>query len=139
MFSTDIIRKIKYYVYLLSDPNTGDSSIEYFRYRIENEEYVSGQIYNLNAEYKLSVNSPDLGLYGAEIISGTVNITDMTVPSLTFSNLDLNYESTGLQYLNLQRFLASLNEKGVILSICSKNNDVQTVIQLKQKYVHHIN
>ena len=78
------------------DVNTGDSSIEYFLYQIVNEDYEVGQTYNLNADYKLSVNSPDLGLYGAEIISGTVNITDMSVPSLQFSNLDLNYESTGV-------------------------------------------
>ena len=73
------------------DVNTGDSSVEYFRYRIENENHISGQAYSLDAEYKLSVNSPDLGLYGAEIISGIVNITNMSIPSLQFSNLDLNY------------------------------------------------
>ena len=78
------------------DVNTGDSSIEYFLYQIVNEDYEVGQTYNLDADYKLSVNSPDLGLYGAEIISGTVNITNMSVPSLQFSNLDLNYESTGV-------------------------------------------
>ena len=40
-----------------------------------------------------------------------------------YDGVDLNYESTGLQYLNLQRFLLSLNEKGIILSICSKNTE----------------
>ena len=84
------------------DINTGDSSIEYFRYRIENEEYSSGEVYDLNAEYKLSVHSPDLGLYGSEIIAGTVNITNMTIPYLTFSNLDLNYESTGVSGAEFQ-------------------------------------
>ena len=78
------------------DVNTGDSSIEYFRYRIQNEEYSPEEEYNLNAEYKLTINSPDLGLYGTDIISGTVNITNMSVPYLTFSNLDLNFESTGV-------------------------------------------
>jgi len=82
------------------DVNTGDSSIEYFLYKIVNNTYNSpypDQIINsLKAEYKLSVNSPELGLYGAEIISGIVNITDMSVPFLQFSNLDLNYESTGV-------------------------------------------
>lgn len=45
------------------------------------------------------------------------------VGDVGYNGVDLNYESTGLQYLNLQRFLLSLNEKGVILSICSKNNE----------------
>ena len=84
------------------DINTGDSSIEYFRYRIENEEYINGEAYDLNAEYKLSVNSPDLGLYGSEIISGTVHITNMTIPYITFSNLDLNYTSTGVSGAEFQ-------------------------------------
>ena len=84
------------------DVNTGDSSIEYFRYRIENENHSNGQIYSLDADYKLSVNSPDLGLYGTEIISGTVNITNMSIPYLTFSNLDLNYESTGVAGADFQ-------------------------------------
>lgn len=45
------------------------------------------------------------------------------VGDVGYNGVDLNYESTGLQYLNLQRFLLSLNKKGVILSICSKNNE----------------
>ena len=87
------------------DVNTGDSSIEYFLYKIVNNTYNSPPdetINSLKAEYKLSVNSPDLGLYGAEIISGTVNITNMTVPFLQFSNLDLNYESTGVPGADFQ-------------------------------------
>ena len=79
------------------DINTGNSSIEYFRYRIDNEEYNPNlESYNLKAEYKLTINSPDLGLYNSDIIAGTINITDMVVPSLVFSNLDLNYESDGV-------------------------------------------
>ena len=84
------------------DISTGDSSIEYFRYRIENEDYSSDQEYNLNAEYRLTINAPDLGLYGTDIISGTVNITNMSSPYLTFSNLDLNYESTGVAGADFQ-------------------------------------
>ena len=84
------------------DVNTGDSSVEYFLYQIVNDNYEPGQAYNLDAEYRLSVNSPDLGLYGAEIISGTVNITNMTIPTLQFSNLDLNYESTGVSGADFQ-------------------------------------
>ena len=61
------------------DINTGDSSVEYFLYQILNDNYEAGQTYDLDAEYKLSVNSPDLGLYGAEIISGIVNITNMSI------------------------------------------------------------
>ena len=84
------------------DINTGDSSVEYFRYRIQNEEYLNNQEVNLNAEYKLTINSPDLNLYATEIISGTINITNMVVPYLTFSNLDLNYESTGVAGANFE-------------------------------------
>ena len=81
------------------DVNTGDSSIEYFLYKIVNNTHNSPPdeiISSLKVEYKLSVNSPELGLYGAEIISGIVNITEMYSPFLQFSNLDLNYESTGV-------------------------------------------
>ena len=45
------------------------------------------------------------------------------VGDVGYDGVDLNYESTGLQYLNLQRFLLSLNEKGIILSMCSKNTE----------------
>jgi hypothetical protein len=49
------------------DINTGDSSVEYFKYRIINE--ASNTTNKLKVEYKLSINSSDLSLYGAEILS----------------------------------------------------------------------
>ena len=76
------------------DINTGDSSIEYFKYRIINKS--SNYINNLKVEYKLSINSSDLSLYGSEILSGSINISEMSVPELIFSNTDINYESTGV-------------------------------------------
>ena len=80
------------------DINTGDSSIEYFKYRIINES--SNSINNLKVDYKLSINSSDLSLYGSEILSGSINISDMNVPELIFSNTDINYESTGVPGAN---------------------------------------
>ena len=82
------------------DINTGDSSIEYFKYRIINES--SNSINNLKVDYKLSINSSDLSLYGSEILSGSINISDMNVPELLFSNTDINYESTGVPGANFQ-------------------------------------
>jgi len=82
------------------DINTGDSSIEYFKYRIINES--SNSINNLKVDYKLSINSSDLSLYGSEILSGSINISDMNVPELLFSNTDINYESSGVPGANFE-------------------------------------
>ena len=82
------------------DINTGDSYVQYFKYRIVNEEYNASIPSSLKAEYKLIANSPDLGLFNTEIISGTINITEMSVPELVFSNLDINYESDGVPGAN---------------------------------------
>jgi len=82
------------------DINTGDSYVQYFKYRIVNEEYNPSIPSSLKAEYKLTVNSPDLGLINAEIISGEISITEMSVPELMFSNLDINYESDGIPGAN---------------------------------------
>ena len=38
--------------------------------------------------------------FNTEIISGTVNISEMSVPELVFSNLDINYESDGVPGAN---------------------------------------
>ena len=44
------------------------------------------------------------------------------VGDLGYNNVDLSYESIGLEFLKFQNFLLSLHNKGIILSICSKNN-----------------
>ena len=59
------------------DVNTGDSSIEYFRYRIKQEDLSVDQ---LEAHYSLVINSPDLNLYNFELISGVVSISDIQMP-----------------------------------------------------------
>ena len=82
------------------DINTGDSSIEYFKYRIINED--SNAANKLKVDYKLSINSSDLSLYGSEILSGSINVSDMSVPELIFSNTDINYESTGVPGANFE-------------------------------------
>ncbi|MDB4126281.1 hypothetical protein N9597_03255 [Candidatus Marinimicrobia bacterium] len=82
------------------DINTGDSSIEYFKYRIINED--SNTTNKLKIDYKLSINSSDLSLYGSEILSGSINVSDMSVPELIFSNTDINYESTGVPGANFE-------------------------------------
>ena len=80
------------------DINTGNSSVEYFKYRIINED--SNATNELKVEYKLSINSSDLSLYGSEILSGSINVSNMSVPELIFSNTDINYESTGVPGAN---------------------------------------
>ena len=82
------------------DINTGDSSVEYFKYRIINKD--SNATNKLKIEYKLSINSSNLSLYGAEILSGSINVSDMSVPELIFSNTDINYESTGVPGANFE-------------------------------------
>ena len=82
------------------DINTGNSSIEFFKFRIINKS--SNAINNLKVDYKLSINSSDLSLYSSEILSGSINISDMSVPELIFSNTDINYESTGVAGANFE-------------------------------------
>ena len=53
------------------DIETGDSNVEYFRYRIKNENQT---INDLEAHYSLIINSPDLNLSNFEMMSGIVNI-----------------------------------------------------------------
>ena len=82
------------------DINTGDSYVQYFKYRIVNEAYNPSIPASLKADYKLIVNSPELGLFNTEIISGTIDITEMSVDQLVFSNLDINYDSDGVAGAN---------------------------------------
>ena len=74
------------------DVNTGDTSVEYFRYRILKNFSVS----NLEAHFSLIINSPDLGLYDFELMSGIIDISNIVVPEIVFSNLDLNFSSDGV-------------------------------------------
>ena len=64
------------------DINTGNTSVEYFRYRIIQE---NNQIDNLKATYSLIINSPDLGLSNFEMMSGAVDISNITLPELVLS------------------------------------------------------
>ena len=81
------------------DINTGSSDIQYFRYRIINEEYdPSLPPVSLQADYKFTIYAPNEEDFDYEqtMIEGTVNIEDMFVPELVFSNVDLNYDSDGV-------------------------------------------
>ena len=75
------------------DIGTGQSSVEYFRYRIKQE---NPQIDKLQAEYSLTINSSDLGLSNFELMSGLIDITNISTSELTFSNLDITFESTSI-------------------------------------------
>ena len=54
------------------------------------------------------------------------------VGDLGYNNVDLSYESIGLEFLKFQNFLLSLYNKGIILSICSKNNN-ETALEVFNK------
>tara|TARA_A100001011_G_C14321789_1_gene851114 strand:- start:13044 stop:14213 length:1170 start_codon:yes stop_codon:yes gene_type:complete len=99
------------------DINTGDTSVEYFRYRIIQE---NSQINNLKANYSLIINSPDLGLSNFEMMSGVVDISNITFPELVFSNLDINFDTQsipGADFKSEESNLASLDELEAIQSV----------------------
>ena len=45
------------------------------------------------------------------------------VGDLGYENVDLSYESYGIEFIKFQEFILSLKKKGLILSICSKNTE----------------
>ena len=99
------------------DINTGDTSVEYFRYRIIQE---NNQIDNLKATYSLIINSPDLGLSNFEMMSGVVDISNITLPELVFSNLDINFDTQsipGADFKSEESNLASLDDLEAIQSV----------------------
>ena len=99
------------------DINTGDTSVEYFRYRIIQE---NNQIDNLKASYSLIINSPDLGLSNFEMMSGVVDISNVTLPELVFSNLDINFDTQsipGADFKSEESNLASLDDLEAIQSV----------------------
>lgn len=99
------------------DVNTGDSSIEYFRYRIRQENIENT---NLKAYYSLVINSPDLNLSNFELMSGIISISNIEIPQLVFSNLDINFTSTGVpgaDFVLEESNLASFSDLEAIQSI----------------------
>ena len=99
------------------DINTGDTSVEYFRYRITQE---NNQIDNLKANYSLIINSPDLGLTNFEMMSGVIDISNITIPELVFSNLDINFNTQsipGADFRSEESNLASLDDLEAIQSV----------------------
>jgi len=99
------------------DINTGDTSVEYFRYRISQE---NSQIDNLKASYSLIINSPDLGLSNFEMFSGVIDIANITLPELVFSNLDINFDTQsipGADFKSEESNLASMDELEAIQSV----------------------
>ena len=99
------------------DINTGDSSVEYFRYTIEQK---NAEIDNLKAHYSLIINSPDLNLFNFELMSGIIDISEISMSQLIFSNLDINFNSQGIsgaEFKNEESNLASASELEAIQSI----------------------
>lgn len=99
------------------DINTGDTSVEYFRYRIIQENNLSD---NLKANYSLIINSPDLGLSNFELMSGVIDISNISIPELVFSNTDINFDTQsipGSDFKSEESNLASLSELEAIQSI----------------------
>ena len=104
------------------DINTGDSNVEYFRYRIrKNDTDVNENEPNeLEAHYSLVINSPDLNLFNFELVSGIVSISDFQIPELVFSNLDINFSTTGVpgaSFILEESNMASFSELEAIQSI----------------------
>tara|TARA_B100001173_G_scaffold303743_1_gene306880 strand:+ start:593 stop:1762 length:1170 start_codon:yes stop_codon:yes gene_type:complete len=99
------------------DINTGDTSVEYFRYRIIQQD---NQTDNLKANYSLIINSPDLGLSNFELMSGIIDISNIAIPELVFSNVDINFDTQsipGADFKSEESNLASLDELEAIQSV----------------------
>jgi len=106
------------------DISTGDTSVEYFRYRIIQED---NQIDNLKAEYSLIINSPDLGLSNFELMSGIIDISNISIPELMFSNIDINFDTQsipGADFKSEESNLASLDELEAIQSVILSSGKV---------------
>ena len=106
------------------DINTGDTSVEYFRYRIIQE---NNQTDNLKAHYSLIVNSPDLGLSNFELMSGIIDISNISIPELIFSNIDINFDTQsipGADFKSEESNLASLSELEAIQSVILSSGKV---------------
>jgi len=99
------------------DINTGNTSVEYFRFRITQQD---SQVDNLKAYYSLIVNSPDLGLSNFELMSGIINISNISIPELVFSNIDINFDTQsipGADFKSEESNLASLDDLEAIQSV----------------------
>ena len=99
------------------DINTGNSSVEYFRYRIKQENL---QIDELEAHYSLIINSPDLGLSNFELVSGIIDISNISISELVFSNIDINFNTQsipGADFTVQESNLASINDLEAIQSV----------------------
>ena len=106
------------------DINTGDTSIEYFRYRIIQE---NNQTDNLKANYSLIINSPDLGLSNFELMSGAIDISNISIPELVFSNVDINFDTQsipGADFNSEESNLASISELEAIQSVILSSGKV---------------
>ena len=106
------------------DINTGETSVEYFRYRISQE---NSQIDNLKAYYSLIINSPDLGLSNFEMMSGIIDISNITLPELVFSNLDINFDTRsipGADFESKESNLASYSDLEAIQSVVLSSGKV---------------
>ena len=99
------------------DINTGNSSVEYFRYRIKQDNL---QIDELEAHYSLIINSPDLGLSNFELVSGIIDISNISISELVFSNIDINFNTQsipGADFIVQESNLASINDLEAIQSV----------------------
>tara|TARA_B100000945_G_scaffold269182_1_gene229963 strand:+ start:340 stop:1509 length:1170 start_codon:yes stop_codon:yes gene_type:complete len=106
------------------DINTGDTSVEYFRYRIIQE---NNQTDKLKAYYSLIINSPDLGLSNFELMSGIVDISNISMPELVFNNTDINFDTQsipGADFKSEESNLASLSELEAIQSVILSSGKV---------------
>jgi hypothetical protein len=106
------------------DINTGNTSVEYFRFRITQQD---SQVDNLKAYYSLIVNSPDLGLSNFELMSGIINISNISIPELVFSNIDINFDTQsipGADFKSEESNLASLDDLEAIQSVILSSGKV---------------
>ena len=106
------------------DINTGDTSVEYFRYKIIQE---NSQADELKAYYSLIINSPDLGLSNFELMSGIIDISNISMPELVFNNTDINFDTQsipGADFKSEESNLASLSELEAIQSVILSSGKV---------------
>jgi len=112
------------------DINTGNTSVEYFRYRIIQE---NNQADNLKAHYSLIINSPDLGLSNFELMSGIIDISNISIPELVFSNIDINFDTQsipGADFKSEESDIASFSELEAIQSVILSSGKVPNGIYI---------
>ena len=134
------------------DPAVCTVSLDPLIARIGTENWFSSRHYATSKLPFAPDHTARLGDYLANLAASTVSrpvrlvVTDLddtlwggTVGEIGWENVDLDAEGVGYGFLRLQHWLAGLHEAGVLLAICSKNdeNEAFDVFRKRREMVLH--